>query len=156
MGTAGRVSAVVRRGRRRLPDFGRKQEEAMSAEKEQDRSEKDTTLQKRFRLIGVVILVAGLLAAALIDRSAAPADENSDAILSGNAKRYEYEMERMGGQSNVVAAEFREWFGSLWHGRRLAYTLAFLSIGGGLACFFIAHLLTYPPPPDNQTDGKDL
>lgn len=155
MGTAGGAFAVVRQGRRRLMDFGRKQDEAMSAEKGSDRSEKNTTLQRRFRLMGVLILVAGLLAAALIDRRAAPRDESSDAILSGNAKRYEYEMERIGGQSNVLAAEFREWFSSLWHGRRLAYTLTFLSIGGGLACFFIAHLLTYPPLPDNQTDGKN-
>jgi hypothetical protein len=127
----------------------------MSAEKRQDRSEKDTTLQRRFRLIGILILVAGLLAAALIARRAAPGDENAEAILSGNAKRYAYEMERIGGQSNVLAAEIRDWFSSLWHGRRLAYTLAFLSVGGGLACFFIAHVLTCPPPPEDQPDGKD-
>jgi hypothetical protein len=118
-------------------------------------SEKDITLRKRFRLIGVLILVAGLLAAAVIDRRAAPGDESSDAILVGNTKRYEYEMERIGGKSNVVATEIREWFGSLWHGRRLAHTLVFLSIGGSLACFLMAHLLTYPPPPDNQTGGQD-
>jgi hypothetical protein len=96
-------------------------------------SEKDITLRKRFRLIGVLILVAGLLAAAVIDRRAAPGDESSDAIMTGNTKRYEYEMERIGGKSNVVATEIREWFGSLWHGRRLAHTLVFLSIGGSLA-----------------------
>lgn len=133
----------------------------MNVEKEQDSSEKDTTLQKRYRLIGVIILVAGLLAAALIYQKAAPDDGtayliNSGTLLSGNSKRYENEMKGIGGQSNVVAAEFREWFGSLWHGRRLAYTLAFLSVGGSLACFLWAHLLNYPAPPDNQTDGKGL
>ena len=119
-------------------------------------SRKDKTLQARFRLIGVCILVAGLLAAALINWRAAPDDESSDAILSGESKRYEYEMERIGGKSNVLAAEFREWFVSLWHGRRLAHTLVFLSVGGSLACFVLAHLLTYPPPPDDRTDGKDV
>jgi hypothetical protein len=139
-----------------VTDFGRKQEEAMSAEEKQDMSGKDKTLQKRFRLIGVCILVAGLLAAGVINRRAAPDDGSSDAIMSGETKRYEYEMERIGGKSNVLAAEFRDWFGSLWHGRRLARTLAFLSVGGSLACFFLAHLLTYPPPPDNRTDGNDV
>ena len=127
----------------------------MSAEKEPAVSEKDATLQTRFRLIGISILVAGLLASVLIDRRAAPADESSDVIMPGNTKRYEYDLERMGGKSNVAAADFREWFGSLWHGRRLAHTLAVLSIGGCLVCFLTAHLLTYPAPPDNQTEGED-
>jgi hypothetical protein len=127
----------------------------MSAQKEQAGSEKDATLQMRFRLIGIFILVAGLLAAGLIDRTAAPVDDSSDVIMPGNTKRYEYDLERLGGKSNVAAADFREWFGSVWHGRRLAHTLAVLSIGGCLACFLAAHVLTYPVPPDNQTDGKE-
>jgi hypothetical protein len=121
----------------------------LSAEKDQVVSEKDATLQTRFRLIGILILVAGLLAAVVIDRRAALGDESPDAIMPGNTKRYEYDLERMGGKSNVAAADFREWFGSLWHGRRLAHTLAILSIGGCLVCFLAAHVLTYPPPPDS-------
>jgi hypothetical protein len=139
-----------------VTDFGREQEEAMSAEEKQDVSGKDKTLQKRFRLVGICLLVAGLLAAAVINQRAAPDGGSSDAILSGATKRYEYEMERIGGKSNVVAAEFRDWFGSLWHGRRLARTLVVLSVGGSLACFLLAHLLTYPPPLDNRTDGNNV
>jgi len=132
----------------------------MNAEEKQDMSRKDRTLQTRFRLIGVFILVAGLLAAVLINQRAAPDDGSSyvimaGTILSGNAKRAENEMKRIGGKSNVLAAEIREWFGSLWHGRRLAHTLVFLSVGGSLACFYLAHILTDPPPPDNRTGGKD-
>jgi hypothetical protein len=128
----------------------------MSAEEKRGMSGKDKALQARFRLIGFCILIAGLLAAAVINWRAAPDDRSADAILSGASKRYEYEMERIGGKSNVVAAELRDWFGSLWHGRRLAHTLAFLSVGGSLACFLLAHLLSYPPPPDERTDGKEV
>ncbi len=128
----------------------------MSAEEKGDMSGKDKTLQARFRLIGVCLLVAGLLAAAWINWGAAPDDGSADAILSGASKRYEYEMERIGGKSNVLAAEFREWFVSLWHGQRLAYTLVFLSVGGSLVCFLLAHLLTYPPPPDDRTDDQGV
>jgi hypothetical protein len=136
--------------------FGRKQNEAMSAEQKPDVSGKDTTLQTRFRLLGIFILVAGLFAAALFNRSAVPDDGSAYAIMPGDTKRYEYEMERIGGKSNVLATELREWFGSLWHGKRLAYTLAFLSIGGSLACFFIANQLTHFPPLDNETDGEEV
>ena len=111
-------------------------------------SDYDGTLQTRFRVVGVPILVAGLLVAALIERRATREEASSDATMPGNTKRYKYDMERIGGKSNLVAAEFREWFGSLWHGKRLAHTVAVLSIGGGLACFVIAYLLDIPAPPD--------
>jgi hypothetical protein len=128
----------------------------MSAEEKRAMSGRDTALQARFRLMGICLLVAGLLAAAVINWTAAPDDGSADAILSGASKRYEYDMERIGGKSNVVAAELRDWFVSLWHGRRLAHTLVFLSVGGSLACFLLAHLLSYPPPPDERTEGKDV
>lgn len=119
----------------------------MSTDKAPDLPERDGTLQTRFRIAGVLILAAGLLAAAVIDRRAASPDPSAEAISQEFTKRYEADMERMGGKSNLAAAEFREWFGSLWHGKRLARTVAVLSIGGGLACFAIAHLLEYPPAP---------
>ena len=61
----------------------------------------------------------------------------SGTLLSGNAKRYENEMKSVGGQANLMAAEFQDWFGSLWHGRRLALTLAVLALGGFLTCFLL-------------------
>ncbi len=33
-------------------------------------------------------------------------------------------MELYGGKANVLAAELLQWFASLWHGRRLALTVA--------------------------------
>jgi len=60
------------------------------------------------------------------------------------------------GKSVELAAEFQDWFGSLWHGKKLAHTLVFLSIGSSLACFFIAYVLSRPPPPDDPAAGADL
>jgi hypothetical protein len=51
------------------------------------------------------------------------------------------QVERLGGMSAVYALEFHRWFLSLWHGRRLAYTLAALSAAVALLCFYIAGLM---------------
>jgi hypothetical protein len=128
----------------------------VSAEEKQEMSAHDRILQRRFRQIGVFLLVAGLFAAVIVNRKAPPDDGSPDAITLTDSKRYEYEMERIGGKSNMAAAELRDWFGSLWHGKRLAHTLVFLSVAGSLGCFFAAHLLNYPPPPDDPTDDTNV
>jgi len=102
---------------------------------------RDAVLRRRLRLAGAVILFAGLVAAALVNRTAAPDDEQALEARLNNTKRYEYQMELMGGKANVLATELREWFLGLWHGKRLARTLAVLSVGGGLACFYVARRL---------------
>ena len=118
-------------------------------------SASDLRLQKRFRLLGIFILVAGLLAAVVVRQRTAPDEATayllqSGTILSGNAKRAENELRRIGGESNVIAAEVQEWFDRQWHGRRLARTLAVLALGGALACFLAAQLLKYPPPEEKS------
>ena len=133
---------------------------AMGAAEKQGLSDRDRNLQKRLRWMGTGILIAGLLAAVIINQRTAPDDGAADLVrsgtlLSGNAKRSENEMKSIGGQANVMAAEFREWFGSLWHGRRLARTLAVLSLGGSLTCFLLAQLLNYPPGPDSPPGGNE-
>jgi hypothetical protein len=133
----------------------------MGVQPNQDMSEKDRFLRKRLNLIGVLILVAGFPAAALIfmlgsgDGGGAIGyeiiDGKSYPIMPGDSERYEYELERIGGKSAVLATEFNHWFGSLWHGRKLAYTLAILSAGSSLACFFLAHRLADLPPPKSRS-----
>ncbi len=121
-------------------------------------SSRERTWQRRLRGMGAVILIAGALAAVVVYLRAAPDDEarylfDSGTQLSGNARRYANEMKSIGGESNVMAAELRDWFDSLWRGRRLAGTLTLLSLGGSLACFLLAHLLNYPPPPEDPASG---
>lgn len=114
-------------------------------------SAKDAALQKRLRLIGVCVLFIGLSAAALVKGAAVAADDNALA----DTKRYEYQMELIGGKSNELAFEIREWFTGLWHGAGLAHTLAFISIITSVACFYVAHRLGYPAPASADTAGRD-
>ena len=44
------------------------------------------------------------------------------------SKKYLREMEVYGGKANVLASEFRKWFESLWHGRKLAVTVVCLTL----------------------------
>lgn len=103
--------------------------------------------QKRWRLAGVVILVVGLLAAGVVYQTA-PADEASGAlgyeidggalvpVMPGDSKAYDQQMQGVGGGVSELAAELAGWF----QGRKLAYTLAVLAVGGVLGCFAIGEL----------------
>jgi hypothetical protein len=118
-------------------------------------SARGATFQRRLRLAGALVLVAGLFAAALVYRKAAlTPEEDGDAIgyevgpgysypiTPGSTKHYDVQMEQIGGKGNVAAADIRAWCRSLGHGRRLAYTLAAFSAGGCLLCLFVAR---HPP-----------
>ena len=105
------------------------------------------------RKISVGILVLGLAASAVVYEMAPPDVESDDSNIYvasiNNSKKARLELERIGGKAAVVAVEFNDWFDSLWHGRKLAGTLAVLSIGASLLCFLVAKI---PPLDDNPTD----
>lgn len=90
------------------------------------------------------LLAAGLGAALVIYLTVPPAVV--DPLLGDPFanKKYLREMRVMGGQGNVVAAEFNDWFAGLWHGRALAGTLAVLTVGTVLVFRFVA---THPGVP---------
>jgi hypothetical protein len=130
-------------------------------------AEHDAIMQARFQRLGLLVLIVGLLAAGVVYFRTASKSEpagsgyeivggKSFAMNPSESKRYEYDMVRIGGKSNLLAAEIGQWFGGLWQGRRLAYTLAVVSIGGSFVCLFLAHLLGLPPAPEEKRDGKDL
>ncbi|HTL68042.1 MAG TPA: hypothetical protein VL200_10300 [Lacunisphaera sp.] len=90
------------------------------------------------RVFGAVVLAAGLAAAVMLYVFA---PEERDPGLIGvdvptNAERHQ--LERMGGKTYVLAKDFSDWFGSLWHGRRLAYTVGALSLAGFLGARWAA------------------
>jgi hypothetical protein len=132
-------------------DSRRKHEESVSAPEKHKMSQKDADLQARLRLVGVGILVVGLLAATAVDLMA----RSGAGGVGADTKNYEYQMEFIGGKSNLLASEITDWFSGLWHGRKLAQTLAFLSVVGSLACFFVAHRLNYAPAPNARAGGRD-
>jgi hypothetical protein len=109
----------------------------------------DAALYARLRLVGLVILIAGLAAAAMVGAAAPAADAGADV----DAKRYEYEMELVGGKSNLFAAQIREWFNGLLHGRGLWQLLAFISLSGSFMCFFLAHRLKRHAPSTYPAGG---
>ena len=58
-----------------------------------------------------------------------------------NSAREMQQVERLGGQAAVLTLEFHRWMASLWHGTRLAATLATLAAIAALLCFHIADLM---------------
>lgn len=99
--------------------------------------------------IAAGILIVGLSVSVIVLVLAPAEIDESDAgfYMSSvnNSKKYRGDLERIGGKAAVAAAEFNDWFASLWHGRRLAGTLAALSVGASLLCFLASRI----PPPDD-------
>ena len=77
----------------------------------------------RLRFVAAVILIGGLAGATWIYLSAAPPDD-ALAYDPMQSKKYLHDLELYGGKANVLAAQLMGWFESLWHGARLAYTVA--------------------------------
>jgi hypothetical protein len=80
---------------------------------------------RALRLIAGAILVAGLVSAVGIF---AASTGEVQGYQPEETKQYLRTLELYGGKANVMATELREWFASLWHGRRLAYTVGCASV----------------------------
>jgi len=78
---------------------------------------------RRALIITALILTVGLTTALAIYVAAARAPDDSSDELT-DSKQYLRQMELYGGKANVLAAELLQCFASLWHGRRLALTVA--------------------------------
>jgi hypothetical protein len=116
---------------------------------------KSARAARRLKWAGVVVLAVGLAAALTIYR-VAPARSSGDAanynIVGGqvfaspdeNSAEMQ-QVERLGGKPAVYALEFHRWFLSLWHGRRLAWTLIVLCVAVALLCFHLAGLMADEP-----------
>ena len=122
----------------------------MGDEPKPDQREK-TPYEVLMRRIAAYVLAVGLSASAVVFALAPAAPEGDEAGVSvasiGNSKRYQLELERIGGKAAVMAVEFEDWFDSLWHGRRLAGTVAVLAALGSWLCFIAAR---FPPPDDGN------
>lgn len=95
-------------------------------------------LQKRLYFTGAAIFVAALIAAALIYMSVPPPD-SAVAMYGMVDPRYQIELQQIGGNAAVLMAQLHQWFDSLWHGVRLAYTVAVLGAALAGACFFVGY-----------------
>ncbi len=78
--------------------------------------------------IAVILLAVGLSSSLLVYLTAGPAVPNPLGYNPLETKKYLRDLELYGGKVNILATEFREWFGGLWHGQPLAFTLFFLTV----------------------------
>ncbi len=113
---------------------------------------KSGALQARRRLVAVAILSAGLGSALVIFLTATLSPANPFGYEPEDSKQYLRQMEVYGGKANVLASDIRQWFESLWHGRRLAVTVVFLTLV--LLLFFLVASTPLPPEEDISPQGE--
>jgi len=110
------------------------------------------TPHARFRILAAAILVIGLGCAVAIYWNAGP-DTGSDYELD-ETKQYLRSLELYGGSANVLATELRNWLGSLWHGTRLAFTVAFMTVVAAFVCWLLSLDLPAPASEDDHVDDR--
>jgi hypothetical protein len=93
--------------------------------------------QRVLRFMGMIILAVGLGSAVCIYWNASDADDATDSLT----KRDVYQLEKLGGKELVLSSQLQEWFSSLWHGRRLALTVACASLAASALSFLAARKL---------------
>ena len=102
--------------------------------------------EKRRRAFTAGILGAGFAAAIAIYAAAGASGENPLGYDPLQDKKYLHQLEEFGGKANVIAAEFEDWFASLWHGRRFAFTVAAMT----LLAAWLFRFFTAPRPLDDE------
>jgi hypothetical protein len=126
----------------------------MSREESQEAPQRHSPWQIRLYLASVVILVAGLIGAAVIYVTA-PGEDSAELTYGvANDPRYILELQRIGGNAEVVMAELHQWFDGLWQGKPLAYTVAVLCTAAAAVCFLAARSRIFDPAHE-QTDDTD-
>ncbi len=105
----------------------------------------------RLYLASAIILLVGMGSAAVIYLTAG---DVADGVLGydvAESKMYRHDLELYGGKANVLAAEFTSWFGGLWHGKSLAYTIGWITILIASGLFFVA----YHAPSGSEAADRD-
>jgi len=106
--------------------------------------------KRRAHLVAAVILVVGLVSAAVVYVRAGSVPATLPEFSADYSKKYLRDLQMYGGSGNVLATEIRLWLDSLWHGKRLAYTVAVLSVVVAAGYLFFA---VYLPPLPKPGDG---
>ena len=86
------------------------------------------------RFAAIIILVVGLCSSVIIYFNAQPIPPNPLGYNPLDTKKYLRELELYGGTMNVLVTEFREWFDGSWHGKKLAFTVAFITVALAFLC----------------------
>jgi len=83
---------------------------------------------RKINRISLLILLLGFAAAAAIWGTIPPPETDAWRDDPLNQKRTRRQLVMIGGKANQLSADFIEWFGSLWEGQNLAYTVAVLTL----------------------------
>lgn len=81
-------------------------------------------MDRRVRAVAAAVLVAGWTIAAVVYATATDPVEDPDVYEMAHSRKYVREVERLGGKAGLLTSDLDEWLASLWHGKRLAYTIA--------------------------------
>lgn len=104
---------------------------------------KHLPLPRRILLAAAAIFVIGWSAAVLIYAAAPDVDNEELVYQATTGKRFDFELERTGGKALVMAVRFGHWVGTLWHGQRLAYTIAITCSLTALMCWWVSRRIEY-------------
>ncbi len=105
----------------------------------------------RLSIIAAAILVVGLVSAVVIYLTAADESENLMIYEFEQSKMYRHDLELYGGKINVLSSELVHWFQGLWHGKSLAFTIAFIAVCISGIVYFAARLVH----ADHDSDRDD-
>ena len=83
---------------------------------------------RHLRWLSYAIGIIGLGSAVFLYATASPPPQHPLGYDPFASKKYVRELELYGGKINILAVEFCQWFDSLWQGKPLAYTIAFLTV----------------------------
>lgn len=103
-------------------------------------------VRRRLKVITGGILCVGFSIAAAIYLAAGEPAINPLGDQIDTSKTYRRSMEMYGGKANLLAEQFNTWFGSLWHGKNLAFTVAFITI----VVAALYHFIASPMPPEKK------
>ncbi len=107
--------------------------------------------QTRLYVIAAAILLVGLVSAVFTYFTAPDEADNLMVYEFEQSKMYRHDLELYGGKLNVLSSELVHWFQGLWHGRQLAFTIAFISAVIACLVYFAAKL----SHPDHDPDHRD-
>ena len=118
-------------------------------------------LKRWLRRSALGILVSGLCAALAIHLYAEDLPDASlgyvvvDGVLyplsTQDAKTYRREVQRFGGKAALIFDDFGRWFTSLWRGKMLAKTVAWIGTLAALMLYLLSNSLG-PDPPGRDRD----
>ncbi len=94
--------------------------------------------RQKLNRITVLLLLIGFGLALTVFVTTQPASVDPFADNPQAAKMHDRQLEMIGGKASIMTSDFQSWLGSLWHGRKLAVTLAVLTVGVTFAFRYIA------------------